>query len=160
VLAILAAGLPGFTLFQLCVRGLQAMQRAREVFYLYALQNGLTIALCVALGRHSIAGLTSRVSIAYTGAAFIAVYVLARHHVNIVSTVWSIHVRRSLRASLVAALVMALVYAAPTWDHGIRLIARLTLALMLGFFSYAAVVMVSHYSLSRRHSKDARLNKF
>jgi len=160
VLAILAAGLPGFTLFQLCVRGLQAMQRAREVFYLYVLQNGLTIALCVALGRHSIAGLTSSVSIAYTGAAFIAVYVLARHHVNIVSTVWSIHVRRSLRASLVAALVMALVYAAPTWDHGIRLIARLTLALMLGFFSYAAVVMVSHYSLSRRHSKDARLNKF
>ena len=32
VLAVLAAGLPGFTVFQLCVRGLQSMQRAREVF--------------------------------------------------------------------------------------------------------------------------------
>ena len=46
VLAVLAAGLPGFTVFQLCVRGLQSMQRAREVFYLYALQNVLTTVLC------------------------------------------------------------------------------------------------------------------
>ena len=160
VLAILAAGLPGFTLFQLCVRGLQSMQRAREVFYLYVFQNGLTIALCVALGRHSIAGLTSSVSIAYTLAAFVAVYVLDRHHVNIISTIWSIHVRRSLRASIVAAVVMALVYAAPTWDHGIRLIARFTFSLVLGIASYAAVVLVSNYSLSRRGSKDARLKKF
>jgi len=160
VLAILAAGLPGFTLFQLCVRGLQSMQRAREVFYLYVLQNGLTIALCVELGRHSIAGLTSSVSIAYTVAAFVAIYVLARHHVNIVATIWSIHVRRSLRASLVAALVMALVYAAPTWDHGIRLIARFMASLILGFASYAAVVLISHYSVSRRASKDVRLKQF
>jgi putative peptidoglycan lipid II flippase len=160
VLAILAAGLPGFTLFQLCARGLQAMQRAREVFYLYVLQNVLTIVLCVVLGRHSIAGLTSSVSIAYTSAAFVAVAVLARHHVNIASTIWSIHVRRSLRASIVAALVMALVYAAPTWNHGIELIARLTLSLALGFFSYVAVLMVSHYGFSRRNSKDARLKQY
>jgi putative peptidoglycan lipid II flippase len=160
VLAILAAGLPGFTLFQLCARGLQAMQRAREVFYLYVLQNGLTIALCIVLGRHSLAGLTSSVSIAYTGAAVAAVMTLARHHVNITSTIWSIHVRRSLRASLVAALVMALVYAAPTWDHGIRLIARFSLSLVLGLVSYAAVVLISNYGLSRRGSKDARLKQF
>jgi hypothetical protein len=136
------------------------MQRAREVFYLYVLQNGLTIALCIVLGRHSLAGLTSSVSIAYTGAAVAAVMTLARHHVNITSTIWSIHVRRSLRASLVAALVMALVYAAPTWDHGIRLIARFSLSLVLGLVSYAAVVLISNYGLSRRGSKDARLKQF
>jgi peptidoglycan biosynthesis protein MviN/MurJ (putative lipid II flippase) len=157
VLAILAAGLPGFTVFQLCVRGLQSMQRARDVFYLYVLENGLTIALCVALGRHSLAGLTASVSIAYTLAAAVAVFALARHHVNIISTIWSIHVRRSLRASLVAAVVMALVYAAPPWDHGIRLIARLLLSLFLGFGAYATVVLVSHSSFSRRGAKDARL---
>jgi putative peptidoglycan lipid II flippase len=160
VLAILAAGLPGFTLFQLCVRGLQSMQRARQVFYLYVLQNGLTIALCVVLGRHSIAGLSSSVSIAYSVAAIVAVVVLARYHVNIVSIIWSIHVRRSLRASLVAALVMALVYTAPTWDHGFRLIARLLLSLFAGLASYAMVVIVSHTAISRRGSKDARLGKF
>ncbi len=81
VLAVLAAGLPGFTVFQLCVRGLQSMQRAREVFYLYALQNVLTIVLCVAIGRHSMAGLTASVSIAYSAAAIVALIALARHHV-------------------------------------------------------------------------------
>jgi len=157
VLAILAAGLPGFTVFQLCVRGLQSMQRARQVFYLYVFQNGLTIALCVALGRHSLAGLTASVSIAYTLAAAVAVFTLARYHVNIVSTIWSIHVRRSLRASLVAAVVMALVYAAPPWDHGLRLIARLLISLLLGLGAYVAVVLVSHSSLARRGAKGARL---
>ena len=39
VLAVLTAGLPGFTIFQLCVRGLQSMQRARQVFLLYVLDN-------------------------------------------------------------------------------------------------------------------------
>ena len=160
VLAVLAAGLPGFTVFQLCVRGLQAMQRAREVFVLYFLQNALTIALCVVLGRHSIAGLTSSVSIAYTAAAVVSVMALARHRVNITSAVWSLHVRRSLRASLVAALVIALAYAAPTWSRGLGLIARFSLALILGFVTYAAFVMVSHYSISRRERKDVRLKQF
>ena len=160
VLAVLAAGLPGFTVFQLCVRGLQAMQRAKEVFYLYVLQNGATIGLCIALGRHSIAGLTSSVSIAYTLAAVIAVAALARHRVSISSAVWSIHVRRSLRASIAAALVMALVYAVPTWTRGVGLVTRFSLALVLGFVAYAAFVFVSHMSVSRRSPKDARLEKF
>jgi putative peptidoglycan lipid II flippase len=160
VLAILAAGLPGFTIFQLCVRGLQSMQRASEVFVLYAIQNGLTIGLCIALGRHSLAGLTASVSIAYTAASILAVIALARHHVNIASTVWSLHVRRSLRASLVAALVMALVYSAPTWDQGIRLVARLMLSLVLGFITYVSFVMISHYSISRRNAKDVRLKQY
>jgi len=50
------------------------MQRAREVFYLYAFQNVLTIALCIAIGRHSIAELTASVSIAYSAAAVVALF--------------------------------------------------------------------------------------
>jgi len=34
--------------------GPAVMQRARQVFFLYVLDNGLTIALCIVLGRHSI----------------------------------------------------------------------------------------------------------
>jgi putative peptidoglycan lipid II flippase len=85
VLAVLAAGLPGFTVFQLCVRGLQSMQRAREVFFLYALENALTIALAIVLGRHSLAGLTASVSIAYSAAAVVALFALARHQVHVAS---------------------------------------------------------------------------
>ena len=69
VLAVLAAGLPGFTCFQFAIRGLQAMQRARDAFWLYVAENGLNIALAVTIGRHSIGVLTATVSIAYTLAA-------------------------------------------------------------------------------------------
>jgi putative peptidoglycan lipid II flippase len=158
VLAVLAAGLPGFTIFQLCVRGLQSMQRAREVFYLYALQNALTIALCVVIGRHSIAGLTASVSIAYSAAAVVALAALARHDVSIASVIWSRHVRRSLGASLVAALVMALTYAGPTWNRGVGLVTRFSLALLAGLIAYALVVVILQRRIIRVGAKDARLN--
>ena len=158
VLAVLAAGLPGFTIFQLCVRGLQSMQRAREVFYLYFLQNGLTVVLCFALGRHSIAGLTASVSIAYSAAAIFALYALRRHDVFINAEIWSRHVRRSLYASLAAALVMAFAYAAPTWDHGLGLIARFLFAAVLGLVAYTVVVMLQQRRVRRVGQNDVRLN--
>ena len=160
VLAVLAAGLPGFTVFQLCVRGLQSMQRAREVFGLYFFENALTIALCVVLGRHSLAGLTASVSIGYSVAAVAALVVLARHRVNIVSGVWSVHVRRSLYASLVATVAVAALYAVPAWTHGVGLIARLTGALVGGLLIYLVVVVVLRPRLRRTQTKGARLQKF
>jgi putative peptidoglycan lipid II flippase len=160
VLAVLAAGLPGFTVFQLCVRGLQSMQRAREVFGLYFFENALTIALCVVLGRHSLAGLTASVSIGYSVAAVAALVVLARHRVNIVSGVWSVHVRRSLYASLVATVAVAALYAVPAWTHGVGLIARLTGALVGGLLIYLVVVVVLRQRLRRTQTKGARLQKF
>jgi putative peptidoglycan lipid II flippase len=158
VLAVLAAGLPGFTVFQLCVRGLQSMQRAREVFYLYALQNVLTIVLCIVIGRHSLAGLTASVSIAYSAAAVVALAALARHHVTITSVIWSRHVRRSLGASIVMALVMALAYAAPTWNHGAGLVTRFLFAFLAGLLAYALVVVIAQHRVTRVGAKDARLN--
>ena len=158
VLAVLAAGLPGFTIFQLCVRGLQSMQRAREVFYLYALQNVLTILLCVAIGRHSLAGLTASVSIAYSAAAVVALAALARHGVTIAPVIWSRHVGRSLGASLAAALVMALAYSAPTWNRGVGLVARFSLAVVAGLGAYALVVVLLQHRVARVGTKDARLN--
>ncbi len=143
VLAILAAGLPGFTLFQLCVRGLQAMQHARDVFALYALQNAATIALCVTLGRHSLAGLTASVSIAYAVAAIAALGVLAMRGVSVVSTVWSVHVRRSVYASLAMGLVMAAAWSTPTWTRGTGLVVRGTLAAALGALTYVLFVLVA-----------------
>jgi hypothetical protein len=134
------------------------MQRAREVFYLYALQNLLTIVLCVAIGRHSLAGLTASVSIAYSAAAIVALAALARHRVSIASVLWSRHVRRSLAASLLAALVMALAYSAPTWNHGVGLVARLSLAVIAGLGAYALVVVILQHRVRRVGAKDARLN--
>jgi hypothetical protein len=136
------------------------MQRAREVFYLYALQNTLTIALSFALGRHSIAGLSASVSIAYSAAAVAAVFVLARHQVNIVSVAWSVHVRRSLWASLFATIVMDVTYNIPSWSRGAGLVARFSLAILLGVVSYGALVFFQQRRSARTPSKDVRLKQF
>ena len=143
VLAILAAGLPGFTIFQLCIRGLQSMQRAVDVFGLYALENAATIALCVALGRHSLAGLTASVSLSYTLAAIVALIVIAARRAPVASTIWSVHVRRSFFASLAMGLVMAAAYATPTWSRGLGLVTRGAAAMLLGVVTYVLFVLVA-----------------
>ncbi|HEV3268053.1 MAG TPA: lipid II flippase MurJ [Acidimicrobiales bacterium] len=160
VLAVLAAGLPGFTIFQLGVRGLQSMQRAREVFALYAFENALTIVLCVLLGRHSLAGLTASVSLGYSVAAIAALAVLTRHHVNITTGVWSVHVRRSLWSSLMATAVMAVVYALPSWTRGLGLVTRFAAAVLAGGVVYLLVVAFLRRRVRRGFAKSARLDQF
>ena len=149
VLAILAAGLPGFTVFQLCVRGLQSMQRVIDVFALYLLENGATIVLCVFLGRHSLAGLTASVSIAYTGTAICALIVLAARQVPVAAAIWSVHVRRSLLPSLAMRLVMAAAWATPTWTRGGALVVRGLLATTLGAVTYVLFVLVAQRGARR-----------
>jgi putative peptidoglycan lipid II flippase len=160
VLAVLTAGLPGFTIFQLCVRGLQSMQRARQVFLLYVLDNALTIVLCIVLGRHSATGLMAAISIGYSVAAVVALIVLARYRVNIITGVWSVHVRRSLWASLVAAIVMAAVYAVPSWTHGLGLVTRFAGALVVGVVAYLVAVYLLRRQVRRAFAKSARLERF
>ena len=55
--------------------------RARSSFSTRC-RTPLTIALAVVLGRHSLAGLTASVSIAYSAAAVVALVALARHQVH------------------------------------------------------------------------------
>jgi putative peptidoglycan lipid II flippase len=157
VLAVLAAGLPGFTIFQLCVRGLQSMQRAREVFILYAVENLLTIALAIVIGRHSLAGLIASISIAYSATAIVALLALARHQVRIAGVIWAQHVRRSLWASLLATLAMALVYASSSATQGLGLIVRLLGALAVGFVAYVTVVLLGQRNVARRSARSVSL---
>lgn len=152
VLAVLAAGMPGFTVYMLCVRGLQAMQRARDVFVLYVLQNGLTIAFAVMFGRHSLASLTASVSVAYTIAAIAALMVLTRQHVSVTSTIWSVHVRRSTVASLISGVTMAATYAASSATVGLGLILRFGSALIVGVLAYIVVILIGQRSAGRRAS--------
>jgi putative peptidoglycan lipid II flippase len=160
VLAVLTAGLPGFTIFQLCVRGLQSMQRARQVFFLYVLDNALTIALCIVLGRHSIVGLMAAISIGYSATAIVSLVVLARYQVNIITGVWSVHVRRSLLASLVASALVAVAYDVPTWTSGLGLLTRFAGALVVGVIVYTLVVVVLRRRVRRTFAKSARLERF
>ncbi|HSS09064.1 MAG TPA: murein biosynthesis integral membrane protein MurJ [Acidimicrobiales bacterium] len=49
VVAFFALGLPGFSVFLLLMRGYQAMQDTRSMFWLYVVENGVTVVLAGAL---------------------------------------------------------------------------------------------------------------
>ena len=127
--------------------------RAADVFVLYAVQNAATIALCVWLGRHSLAGLTASVSIAYTGASGIALGVLALRGVSVVASVWSVHVRRSVYASLAMGLVMTAAWSVPTSTRGAGLVLRGTLAAGLGALTYVLFVLVAQRGVEATRRK-------
>ncbi len=150
VLAVLSAGLPGFTVFQLCVRGLQAMQRARDVFVLYLFQNVATVVLAFVLGRHSLAGLTASVSLAYAAAALLSLAHLGRVRTPIAAALWSVHVRRSVGASVVAGVTMASLYALGSSMTGFGLIARFAAALAGGGVGYLLVVVIGARRVAQR----------
>lgn len=155
-LAILAAGLPGFTIFQLCVRGLQSMQRARDVFYLYVGENALTILLAVEWGHHSLAGLVAAVAVAYAVAAVAGVVVLYTHDVSLVGGFTSGPVGRSALGALLMGLTMAVIYAIPTATSGGGLIVRTFVALVGGGAIYLGhfVVRQRRVTSSRRPPRD------
>lgn len=142
VLAILAAGLPGFTVFQLCIRGLQAQQRARDVFALYVAENVLTVVVGVAFGRHSLAGLTAGISLAYTISALLAVVVLSHNQVSLWPALAEPALRRTLLGSLVMGLLMAMAYASLTWSSGVGLLVRTATAVLAGGSGFGAIVWV------------------
>jgi putative peptidoglycan lipid II flippase len=142
VLAVLAAGLPGFTVFQLCVRGLQSMQRARDVFFLYLVENVLTVALAIVLGRHAMAGLSASISLAYTLSAGLAVVVLARQQVGLAGTLIAAPVRRTLLATLVMGVLVAMVFASVSWHSGPGLIVRTGASAVVGVTAFGLIAIV------------------
>lgn len=156
VLAVLAAGLPGFTCFQFAIRGLQAMQRAREAFFLYVLENGVNVVLAFTIGRGSMGALTGTVSIAYSVAAVAALVVLR----SAVGTLGPPGAYRALRrvavAAVATAVVTALVAAATSWDEGAGLAARLCWSVVAGGATYV-VVLGSLATRARHHAGRGRL---
>ena len=160
VLAVLGAGLPGFTVFQVCIRGLQAMQRARDVFYLYALQNGLTVLLAMSIGRHSMSGLCASVSISYSAIALVGLANLTRHQVSISATLWSKHVLRSVLASVASGIVIAMAYASSTASSGFGLLTRFGASALLGVLMYLTFIVIWQRNAVRNRKKSVRLDKF
>ena len=78
-LAFFAVGLPGFSAFYLLMRLYQAMQNARVMFWLYALENGLTIVAALVLDQViGVSGLALAWVAPYTVASFVAAWDLRR----------------------------------------------------------------------------------
>ncbi|MHB8293673.1 MAG: lipid II flippase MurJ [Acidimicrobiales bacterium] len=79
-LLALAIGLPGFSVYQFCVRSLQAMRNTRDAFLLSLLRNVLTVLGCVLSYRSfGVSGLCLALSAAYSVAAVAGVgYIFAK----------------------------------------------------------------------------------
>ena len=109
VLALLATGLPGFSMFQFLVRAYQSMRDTRSIFFLYLAENGVNIVLAVALypslGVH---GLALSYSLAYTSAAVVALVHLQRRVGTVdIAGVVQISARVAFASAVMAGAVAA-----------------------------------------------------
>ena len=74
-LAAFAVGLPTFSLYAVMMRSYQAMQDTRSMFKVYAFENGVNVALALALyPRFGVRGLAAAWSLAYGAGAAVAVW--------------------------------------------------------------------------------------
>jgi len=140
VLGVLAVGLPGFTCFQFAIRGLQAMQRARDAFWLYLVENAATIALALVIGRHHMGLLTASVSIAYTLTAFGALEVVRRRAGSLGPKGCYQPLGRIAVGCCVMAVAVVLTSSATAWDSGVGLVARLCWSVAAGAVVFFATV--------------------
>ena len=109
VLAMLALGLPGFSVYLFLVRAYQAQQDTRSVFLLYFWENAVNVALALALyPSMGVQGLALAYALAYTVAAVAALVRLQQRtrtvDIRLVIRTW---VRVALASTMMAAVVLA-----------------------------------------------------
>ena len=77
ILAELSLGLVGFTVFQYVIRALQTMHRAKDAFWLYLIENALTVLLAFVLVTPlGLAGLALAVAVSYSVGALLGLVVI------------------------------------------------------------------------------------
>lgn len=151
-LAVLAAGLPGFTIYQIGVRALQAQLRGAEVALLAVGQNGLAVILAVTMGRHSLGALMGSISISYALAAFAVVVVLWQQGVEFGRGLIDPQLRTVIGVSLAGGLAAAIGYSVRGDTQGLGLVLRLILA------GLAAVTVVgAWFARYHRHQRSIRV---
>ena len=152
-LAMFALGLPGFCTYLYVVRVLQSMQRTKVAFFLYLGENGINIALAVALvGPLGVRGLALSLSVAYTVSAVAGLLVLRRWFGPLGdAALWS-PLRRVAVASLPMGAAVLVVSNLSAANHGAGLLLRVAGALVAGGLVFVAGVTL----LGRRHEMQRR----
>ena len=145
-LALFAVGLPGFSAFFLLMRVYQAIQDTRSMFWVYALENALTVVAALALEPVlGVPGLALAWVAPYTVASAVAAVDLRR---RVGSLGGSATVRSIVRVLLASALTLGVVAAAgaPFRAGGgdAALLARLVAQLGAGALAYLALAKAMH----------------
>jgi putative peptidoglycan lipid II flippase len=156
-LAFLAIGLPGYCVFFLVIRTMQAMQDTRSAFICYALENAVNIGVAVLLyQRLGVKGLALSFSIAYALGAIVAL-VLLRWRLGSLGGVavvrWTV---RAALLSLAMALVVALVSTATGSGTGLGGWIRLLVAIGAGVIVYFAGAGIAGTLAASREARRAR----
>ncbi len=139
-LAMFALGLPGFCTFLFVVRVLQSMQRTHTAFWLYLLENGINVALALALIHPlGVRGLALSLSVAYTVAAVAGLLVLR----GWLGTLGGRRAWQPLPRVLVATAVMGVAVAVVsnlfTAEQGLGLLVRVVASVVAGAVVYVGV---------------------
>lgn len=148
-LAVLSAGLPGFTIYQVGVRALQAQRRGVEVALLSVGQNALTLILALSMGRHSLGALMGSISISYAVAALAIVIALWYRGVDLRPSLLTRWMRSTVVVSLAAGLLAAVGYNVQGDTYGAGLVFRLILG-ALGAFTVVALWLARHHARGGR----------
>ncbi len=150
-LAMFSLGLPGFCTYLYFVRVLQAMQRTKVAFYLYLIENGLNVALAVALVHPlGVRGLALSLSIAYTVAAVCALVLFRQWFGQLADRqTWAPLGRVAIATVPMAIVVLVISNLSGSTTFG-GLAARVIGAVLAGGLTFGAVVVW----LGQRH--DAR----
>ena len=136
VLAVLATGLPGYTVFQVIIRGLQAQQRGVDVFTLYAFQNILNVVLAAFFGRHSLGALIGTIAISYSVAALAAVGLMHWRRTGVGAVFAERHTRRLVVAGVTTAFTTAVAYSFMGSTAGFGLAVRAVIAGSVGALTF------------------------
>ncbi len=157
-LAMFALGLPGFCTFLYMVRVLQAMQDTKTAFRLYLVENGLNIIFGVALvGPLGVRGLALSLSIAYSLAALLALWVIRQRVGGLGGPELTTPVKRVLAASAVMAVATVLALNVSAAPSGFGLLARVVLAVVVGLGAYVATAAVLAQRSERRTTEGRPL---
>ncbi len=138
LLALFALGLPGYCVYLLAIRALQAARDTRAAFFLYLLENGLNVVLAFLLSSFlGPQGLALAITVAYSVAAVAALFVVRRKMGRLGDKGTGRFVLRSLGLSLVMGLAVAFVAAGVGTASGLGLLFRVAASLLVGLAVYA-----------------------
>jgi putative peptidoglycan lipid II flippase len=137
VLAVMAVGLPAFSVYLLLMRAYQAMQDARSVFYLYLLENGANVVLALALyPAMGVGGLALAFAVAYGTGTAAALFHLRGRLGGIDGRRLARSVTRIVVASAAMAGAVAVTVHTVGRPHGAGLVVRVVVSVLAGVIVY------------------------
>ncbi len=140
----LAVGLPGFAVFLYVMRGFYALKDTRTPFFLYLLENGLNIALALALvGRYGLRGVVASYSVAYAVSAVVALVVLRRRVGGLDGSTLVTSVARIAVAAVAMALVVWPVSRLLGGETGLAGIVRVAVGTVAGLVVYVGALWLT-----------------